>query len=249
QFYSLRDKGWLMSFPKFARAGAGHILEMIKPGIASSKTKKVITEDYLDLEYVYQYSREVNAIEDNYKLSSYGRQGANSVFSTVKDLVGYGSQGYALPLLSRVSIAEMYTYMQSVLLRDTDQMSMAHALEVRVPFLDHELIETVLRISDRNKYPTTPKKLLVDAMGDLLPQEIVNRPKMGFTFPWQEWMKTDLREFCETHIHGLAERDEINKPFLLTMWDAFLSGSKKVTWSRIWYLCILQAWLVENDVN
>ncbi|MCA1763896.1 MAG: asparagine synthase (glutamine-hydrolyzing) [Flavobacteriales bacterium] len=249
QFYSLRDKGWMMSFPKFARAGAGAVLEMVKPGVASSKTKKVITEDYLDLEYVYQYSREVNSVEENEKLSVYGKHGANSVFSIVKDLVGYGSPGYRLPSLSRVSVAEMSTYLQSVLLRDTDQMSMAHALEVRVPFLDHELVNAVLGISDAHKFPTTPKKLLVDAMGDLLPSEIVNRPKMGFTFPWEKWMKGELRDFCETQIHGLAQRDEFNKSAILSRWEKFLNGDKRITWSRIWYLCILQAWLTENNVD
>jgi asparagine synthetase B (glutamine-hydrolysing) len=65
-----------------------------------------------------------------------------------------------------------------VLLRDSDQMSMAHALEVREPFLDHDLIEWVLAVSDVEKYPHFPKQLLVEAMGDLLPPEIVHRPKI-----------------------------------------------------------------------
>lgn len=60
-------------------------------------------------------------------------------------------------------------------------MSMAHALEVRAPFLDHELVEFVLGVNDQHKFPHTPKQLLVDSLGDLLPREIVDRPKMGFT--------------------------------------------------------------------
>ena len=67
------------------------------------------------------------------------------------------SPGLDLPVLSRIGLAEMHTYMQHVLLRDTDQMSMAHALEVRVPFLDHRLVETALAISDPIKFPHTPK--------------------------------------------------------------------------------------------
>ena len=77
---------------------------------------------------------------------------------------------------------ELNTYMQNVLLRDTDQMSMAHSLEVRVPFLDIDLVEFALSISDAKKYPKTPKKLLIDSLGDLLPPEILNREKMVFHF-------------------------------------------------------------------
>ena len=66
-------------------------------------------------------------------------------------------------LLSAVGIAEISTYMQNILLRDTDQMSMAHALEIRVPFLDYELVEYVIGLTDNYKIPVTPKKLLIDS--------------------------------------------------------------------------------------
>src|SRR5690606_38906646 len=118
QFYQLRDKGWLMSFPRFSRALAGNILKLARPGIASSKIKQVITEHYLDLENVYQYSREVSSKQSNASLSPFGNRGENNVFSLVKLGVGYETAGYSLPALSRVSYAEMVTYLQSVLLRD-----------------------------------------------------------------------------------------------------------------------------------
>ena len=80
--------------------------------------------------------------------------------------------------LTKYSIAEMNSYMQNVLLRDTDQMSMASALEVRVPFLDYKLVEYVLGVSDTHKFPHTPKKLLTDSLQGLLPPEIIQRKKM-----------------------------------------------------------------------
>jgi asparagine synthase (glutamine-hydrolysing) len=249
QFYSLRDKGWLMSFPKFMRGLGGDFLRMLKPGVASNKTRQVITEDYLDLENVYQYSREVSSIRKNNQLSYYGGNGAANVYNIVKEGVGYKTPGYSLPRLSKVTYAEMATYLQSVLLRDSDQMSMAHALEVRVPFLDHELVSTLMSVRDKHKYPYTPKKLLVDSMGDLLPPEIVNRPKMGFTFPWDDWLRNELKEFCGDHINELAKRKEFKTKAIKTRWDRFLKGSKQVSWSRIWYLCILEAWLSENEIS
>ena len=142
--------------------------------------------------------------------------------------------------LSRVSIAEISTYMQNILLRDADQMSMAHALEVRVPFLDHKLVEYVLAVPDKYKFPGSPKKLLIDSLNGALPNEIIDRPKMGFTFPWKNWMKKELRSFCEVKINSLAERNIFVKAEVLKLWNDFLSDSPVVTWSRVWYLIVLE---------
>ena len=84
---------------------------------------------------------------------------------------------------------ETNLYMQNQLLRDTDVMSMSHGLEVRVPFLDEDFQRLTERISpeirfDKNK----PKKILIESFKNTLPFETWNRPKMGFTFPLQEWM-------------------------------------------------------------
>lgn len=128
-------------------------------------------------------------------------------------------------------------------------MSMAHALELRVPFLDYTLVEYVLGLKDQQKYPTTPKKLLVDAMGELLPPEIVNRPKMGFTFPWSHWMQHELRSFCETNMKQLSRRNWFVEKEVIALWNRFLQNDPRVTWSRIWYLVVLEQWLTENKVE
>jgi asparagine synthase (glutamine-hydrolysing) len=152
-------------------------------------------------------------------------------------------------LLSAVSVAEISTYLQNTLLRDADQMSMAVALEIREPFLDHHLIDFVLGVNDKYKYPHTPKKLLVDSLGDLLPGEIVNRPKMGFTLPWQYWLKNELKDFCEKNIVELENKNIFVKGSLADLWKRFLSGDKLVVWSRIWHLIILNFWIEENKIN
>ena len=82
---------------------------------------------------------------------------SNSVFNIGKDTISFEGSAFKLPYLSKISLMEFNTYMGNVLLRDSDQMGMASALEIRVPFLDHELINYVLRISDQEKYPHTPK--------------------------------------------------------------------------------------------
>lgn len=90
----------------------------------------------------------------------------------------------------KTSYLETNLYMQNQLLKDTDYMSMWHSLEVRVPFLDKELMELVYNINPDVRYDTRQfKSLLIGAFGGILPEEIWKRPKQGFTFPFGEWMK------------------------------------------------------------
>jgi asparagine synthase (glutamine-hydrolysing) len=85
---------------------------------------------------------------------------------------------------------ETNLYMQNQLLRDTDVMSMSHGLEVRVPFLDEEFKKMAESIAPQIRFNNNPpKKLLIDSFKDLLPETVWNRPKMGFSFPLQQWMK------------------------------------------------------------
>lgn len=85
---------------------------------------------------------------------------------------------------------ETNLYMQNQLLRDTDIMSMSHGLEVRVPFLDEDFHRLTMRISPDIRFSKIQaKKLLIDSFKDILPEKIWNRPKMGFSFPLQQWMQ------------------------------------------------------------
>jgi len=88
-----------------------------------------------------------------------------------------------------VSWLESNLYMQNQLLRDSDVMSMAHGLEIRVPFLDASFIRLVLQIESGIKYGGgLNKQLLIDCFKDILPEQVYNRPKMGFAFPFKEWL-------------------------------------------------------------
>ncbi|GGB25622.1 MULTISPECIES: asparagine synthase (glutamine-hydrolyzing) [Mucilaginibacter] len=85
---------------------------------------------------------------------------------------------------------ETHFYMQNQLLRDTDIMSMNHGLEVRVPFLDEDFNRAARNIAPAIRFnKRQPKKLLIESFDNLIPPEVWNRPKMGFTFPLQKWMK------------------------------------------------------------
>ena len=245
----LQNNTWFLSFMPGLRGLVANSVKMLKRSAAGDKMHDLLRLNYWSLEHTYPISRRVlnNVTLD--ALLANDEPSLNMVHRIVKERLEYGTPGFDLPLLSKVSVAEMTTYMQNVLLRDTDQMSMAHALEVRVPFLDHNLVEFVLGVSDKYKFPNTPKQTLVEAMGDRLPAEIVNRPKMGFTFPWAFWLKNELKDWTLEHLNGLGNRDAFDAKTVQSLWNRFESGDRRINWSRIWYLAVLENWLKSNNID
>jgi asparagine synthase (glutamine-hydrolysing) len=151
----------------------------------------------------------------------------------------------SFPHLSQFSIGDMLGYTEGVLLKDSDQMSMANSIELRVPFFDVDLVEYALSIPDQLKNPVTPKKILVDSFADVLPKEIWNRKKMGFTFPWALWMRNELQSFCDTALHRLNERNIFQPGIVDNWWKRFMQGDPRATWARIWTLVVLESWIEE----
>jgi asparagine synthase (glutamine-hydrolysing) len=244
RMYSVNKNAWLQAIPSFMRALPAKAGKIVKPGIGMDKMDELLSLPNLNLADVYALSRKV--LPDHYleKLWKEKQFPANHV-SMISAQYKKEKQG----ILSWVSKAEMSTYMVNTLLRDTDQMSMAHALEVRVPFLDYTLVEYVLGIQDHLKFPHTPKQLLIESLGDLLPSEIVHRPKMGFTFPWKKWMKQELKDFCEEKMRGLSGRSLLNGKAIMDLWNRFLADDPSISWSRIWYLVVLENWFQQNGID
>ena len=152
-------------------------------------------------------------------------------------------------LFSQVSIADYLGYTQSVLLKDADQMSMAVSLELREPFFDNDLVEYVLNIPDKFKFPSYPKKLLVESLGDLLPPEIVFRKKQGFVLPYDIWMRNELKQFCEERLRRFAERDYFDGGELMLYWNKYLKFQSNIRWADIWIFVVLEHWLEQNQVS
>jgi asparagine synthase (glutamine-hydrolysing) len=145
--------------------------------------------------------------------------------------------------LAGVSWLEMRTYMASTLLRDTDAVSMARSLEVRVPLLDTPLVEFAGSLPDvARRRPGTPKSLLVEALSDLLPQEILAQRKRTFTLPWDEWLRGPLRARLEASFADPAPplAAYLRPGGVHSVWTDFLAG--KTTWSRPWSLYVLNDW-------
>ncbi len=216
----------------------------------TSKVLQLLHSDSTNIEEMYAHFRAVNTEGVAQSLLKNG--GENFETLTIKKLLKDRHNDLSkLPFLSQMAVAELLGYTLNVLVKDTDQFSMASALEVREPFFDYKLVEYVLSLPDAYKYdPKTPKNLLVKALGNLLPDEIIYRPKMGFSFPWRHWMLTELRPFCEKYLEKLGQFDGFNPLAVQAEWALFLSEKgKNMSPVKIWQLVVLSYWLEQNSIE
>ncbi len=136
-----------------------------------------------------------------------------------------------------VARLESRLYLGSQLLRDLDVMSMAHGLEVRVPFVDHELVERVWPRLAAHPELMHHKRLLAETLERPLPEAIVRHPKQGFTLPFGRWMRGELGPFVQDGLRRLSDAGWIAPAAPDAMWNAWRQGSTH--WSRPWGLGVL----------
>jgi asparagine synthase (glutamine-hydrolysing) len=145
--------------------------------------------------------------------------------------------------------------MTNTLLRDTDCTSMAHSLEVRVPFVDVDVVGYALSLPGKWKLNgasgNQPKPLLADALADLLPPKFLTRPKMGFTLPFANWMQSRLRDEISTVLQNGEKLTAagLESGHALAVWRRFLHSPQAVGWSRPWSLYVLAKWCEINGVT
>jgi asparagine synthase (glutamine-hydrolysing) len=150
-------------------------------------------------------------------------------------------RGEASTLEGNVARLETRLYLGSQLLRDIDVMSMAHGLEVRVPFVDHLLLDAVW--PDLGAHPSLMrnKRLLHETLKRALPPEAVDRPKQGFTLPFARWMAADLQPFVRSGMAHLADAGWIAPGVPDATWRAWERGAAH--WTRPWALGMLGEFL------
>jgi asparagine synthase (glutamine-hydrolysing) len=153
-------------------------------------------------------------------------------------------QASRLDSFTSVSCFELQTYMLNTLLRDTDAASMANSLEVRVPFLDHRLVEFVSRLPKAAKNnPEVPKSLLIDALSDVLPENVVGQTKRTFTLPWEVWLRGPLGVRLSQDLANLTPQlQRLMSPRALRgVWQNFVIG--QTNWARPWSIFVLNEWV------
>lgn len=209
-----------------------------------------------------RYARLTDAISTSSFASAYhARRGLFSSSETQRVLSGdIWAQGGQLDVLGQIearmgahdtrdpfyetSRAELTNYTHHQLLRDTDVMSMAHSLEVRVPLLDHVLVETIHRLPAHYHRHDGSKPLLRAALGDLLPPAIQHRPlKQGFVLPFDVWLREELRPYVQDVLHTarVHHAEVFNTRQVDILWQRF--ERSQVHWMRLWAVIVLTQWL------
>lgn len=156
-------------------------------------------------------------------------------------------------VITRVSALCLRGYTQNQLLRDIDAVSMAHSLEIRVPFLDPVVIDFALSLPDCSKLRCSAagdaayresgaKRILLDATRDLLPPGIENQQKRGFGMPFGAWLRGPLRDILDdtTATHIVKARGLFNPALVEQTRREFLQG--RGSWALPWALMMVELW-------
>lgn len=148
---------------------------------------------------------------------------------------------------------EFYAHMQRIL-KKVDMCSMAHSLEVRVPFLDKDIIEYSNSIDSKYGLKhTVTKSILKSTLYDFIPEQIVSKDKLGFSVPLKDWLQNDLKEdFIETVLNtSFFGSEYVNMTVLKTDIDNFYKNTPTVNHWGLWHIYAWQKWalsegLIEN---
>jgi asparagine synthase (glutamine-hydrolysing) len=134
-------------------------------------------------------------------------------------------------------------------------MSMAHGMEVRTPLLDHVLVEQVARLPGPLKLLpgrfSRTKGLLVDALPVPLPPEILRRSKMGFIFPWEHWLRHELKDRVTATLgdHATLAKAGLNPAGVQAVWDGYLASQPGVRYTDILCLLHLLFWVERHRLS
>lgn len=143
--------------------------------------------------------------------------------------------------LSRAQYVDMKTYLVDDILTKVDRASMAVSLEVRCPILDHKFMELAARIpSDLKLHNGTGKYIFKQAIRKIVPEEVLTRPKMGFSIPLADWLRKDLRDLA----HGLlfdTKDDLLNQETVKGLWDRHQSGMRDFG-TPLWTILMFRLW-------
>jgi len=173
----------------------------------------------------------------------------NKVDPSIDLLRSYVVETESDPIV-RVTRLELKSYLSHMLLRDTDAMSMAHSLEVRVPLIDHKLVEFATCIPSGLKLGNSPisylqgrtKMVLTDVLDDLLPAEIIRRRKQGFQMPIGAWLRAELQPIVSESLsrESMKRRGIFDVDVVEGLRRDFDAG--RGHYMHIWALMVLELW-------
>ncbi|GAB4473952.1 MAG: asparagine synthase (glutamine-hydrolyzing) [Anaerolineae bacterium] len=235
------------AFPDLARnavRGAGSVLPIVRRAVT-----------WLDGDILARYGRVRVLYDEAAKLALYSPETRSALAAPEPSLQYLASHLHPAEtdIIAQLTRLELKNYMAHTLLRDTDAMSMAHSLEVRVPLIDHKLVEFAVRIPPGLKLRNgRGKHIFIEALRDVLPQQVLTRPKRGFEMPIGAWMRNDLRDVMEDvfSTRSIQRRGLFQVEPMQRIYAGFKEG--RGIYMHAWAFAVLELWMrefVDGDVT
>ncbi len=205
------------------------------------------TFETLACDSIEGYFHSVSIMDDKMRQRLFSSSFKNSLqdYRAVEILRGYADKSPTQDPLSLIQYLDMKTYLVGDILTKVDRASMAHSLEVRVPLLDHKLVEWISGIPASLKlHNHEGKYILKKALEDYLPDDVLYRNKMGFAVPLAKWFRGELRERVRKSLlsETLAETGIFNMNFIEEMLDQHESGRRDYS-APLWTLLMFESFL------
>jgi asparagine synthase (glutamine-hydrolysing) len=163
----------------------------------------------------------------------------------VEEILLYGEEYPYDDPITRLQYLDIKLYLQEAILVKVDRASMASSLEIRAPFLDHELVEFVMSLPSKLKLKRfTSKYILKNATKNWLPDDVIQRPKKGFGVPIAKWVKGPLKELFGDLLSSNRVRQEgfLNSQYVTALLQDHLSN-KKDNRKQLWTLLVWELWV------
>jgi asparagine synthase (glutamine-hydrolysing) len=145
--------------------------------------------------------------------------------------------------VSTMQLVDINTWLAGDILVQADRMTMAHGLELRAPFLDREVMTVASRLSREEKTAGgTTKFTFREAMGELLPQEVAERPKLALPVPIGPWLAGEWSGYAEQVLRAAQTDRWINREAALGLLRRFRAGDPEVSWRQLWVLLVFSIW-------
>ena len=205
-------------------------------------TKGSFPERLLALKEVFP-----DEVRKNLLLNNYSRNGSRDpALGWIKKLLC----GYNGDRINSILYSDLKDSLPGDMLTKVDWMSMKNSLEVRVPLLDHRIVELAFRMKGSLKLNNKKTKfILKETFKDLLPPILYDRPKAGFEVPISRWLKTDLKFMIEEYLgeSKLRRQGIFDVRIIENLIQSHLAGKTDTSW-MLWNLIVFQHWY-ESDYS
>jgi asparagine synthase (glutamine-hydrolysing) len=234
---------WLSPLPESARTMAAWFATIFRNDIVRQKAHEIAK---VNPGLIGMYFRHRRLVGDA-GLEAFGLSAKHLNLSDDFQIQELQYQGCYIPgdLLSSVARLDSAFYLQNILLRDSDVFGMANGLEIRVPFLDRDLIEWAFRLPGDILLPKKAplKYLLRQICADIYEQLPMASSKRGFVIPISEWLRGPLRQVAEESLRALHASGLLDSVGINAVEALFRRKPDSPAWSRLWALVTFGFWL------